>query len=129
MKIQTFKNMKGLIHGANPVRISCDMEGVLKIGDAEIKISPGTESIVPILFNGYNGFHAATFTDANGNTYELEKVEIRGGRIAPPSQTAVEFMDLRCHLDEMEETCSYLKEQINFLANIFDTDSLNFLTK
>ena len=32
MKITTFNNMKGLIHGADPKRIGCDLGGILKIG-------------------------------------------------------------------------------------------------
>ena len=50
MRIQVFKNGKGLIHGSDAMRIGCDIEGVLKIGATEIKISPGEDSIMPLLF-------------------------------------------------------------------------------
>lgn len=129
MKIQTFKNMKGLIHGADPKRIGCDREGVLNIGQTEIRISPDEDSVMPVLFNGCTGYYGATFTDANGHVYELDKVEVRGGRIVPPSQTAVEMMELRFRLDYMEDEFDRLYEQFRELSNIFDTNSLNFLIK
>lgn len=129
MRVQTFKNMKGLIHGADSNRIGCDKEGVLKIGSTEVSISPDAEAVMPVLFNGCTGYHSATFVDADGNVYELDKVEVRGGRIVPPTKTAVEMMELRCRIDLLEDECKHLQEQINFLSNIFDTDSLNFLLK
>lgn len=129
MRVQTFKNMKGLIHGADSKRIGCDKEGVLKIGATEVSISPEEDSILPVMFNGCTGHYNATFTDAHGNVYELDKVEIKGGRIVPPTQTEVEMMELRCRIDLLEDECKHLQEQINFLSNIFDTDSLNFLLK
>lgn len=127
MKIQTFKNMKGLIHGADAKRIGCDKEGILRIGAAEIHITPEEDAVLPVLFNGCTGDYKATFTDTLGHGYELDKVEVRGGRIVPPTQTAVEFMELRHRLDEMEDECGRLQKQIDMLANIFDTNSLNFL--
>lgn len=127
MKIQTFKNMKGLIYGPDPKRISCDVEGILKIGATEIEVS--TDSIMPTLFYGATGDYDATFTDKLGRVYNLEKVAVRGGRIAPPSPTAVEIMDLRCRLDEKDTECELLREKIRELESIFDTNSLNFLIK
>ena len=127
MKIQIFKNEKGLIHGADAKRISCDIEGTLKIGAVEISISPNEESIMPVLCNGTSGVHSATFTSILGNVYKLENVTIKGGRIAPPSQTSVELMELRCRIDDLEETCKSLEEKVVELENIFDTNSLNFL--
>lgn len=129
MTIQTFKNGKGLIHGTDPKRIGCDKGGVLKVGNTEISISPGTESIMPVLFNGCTGEYKATFTDERGTVYDLAKVTVREGRIVPPPQTAVEFMELRCKLDSLEEMCNGMQEQIRELSNIFDTNSLNFLIK
>lgn len=129
MKIQTFRNMKALIHGTDPKRIGCDKEGVLKIGNTEIKISPGSDSIMPLLFNGCSGDYRATFTDTAGNCYVLVKVAVRGGRVAPPSDTAVELMELRCRADAAEEENELLKEKIRELNSIFDTNSLNFLIK
>ena len=129
MKIQLFKNMKGLIHGDDPKRIGCDREGVLKIGTAEISIAPNEDSILPLLFHGGTGDYKATFTDKDGKAYELEKVAVRSGRIAPPPPTAVEFMELRCRIEFLEDKCEDLERQIRELGEIFDTNSLNFLIK
>lgn len=129
MRIQLFKNTKGLIYGGDPKRIGCDREGVLKIGTTEINISPGEDSILPLLFHGATGDYKATFTDKDGKVYELEKAEIRSGRIAPPSPVALEIMELRCRADAAEDECKALREKIRELENIFDTNSLNFLIK
>ena len=129
MRIQIFKNMKGLIHGSNPKRIGCDKEGVLKIGTAEVNVSPGAYSIMPTLFHGATGDYDATFTDNIGKVYELEKVAVRGGRITPPPPTAVEIMELRCRAEVAEEERTAMREKIRELENIFDTNSLNFLIK
>ena len=122
MKITTFRNMKGLIHGGDPKRIGCEVAGTLKIGKVEINISPGEDSIMPMLFNGCSGDYEATFTTSSGVVYRLEKVAVRGGWIAPPPPTTVELMELRCRADAAEE-------RIEELSNIFDTNSLNFLIK
>ena len=122
MKITLFKNMKGLIHGGDPKRIACDKAGTLKIGKVEVNISPGEDSIMPMLFSGCSGEYEATFTTSVGVAYKLEKVTVRGGWIAPPPPTTVELMELRCRVDAVEEKAEEL-------SNIFDTDSLNFLIK
>lgn len=127
MKIQIFKNGKGLIHGADAKRISCDIEGTLRIGAVAIPIVPDDESVMPVLCNGASGVHTATFTSVIGNVYELEKVTIKGGRIVPPSQTSVELMELRCKVEALEDRCKSLEEKTCELDNVFDTDSLNFL--
>lgn len=129
MKLTLFKNMKGLIHGGDPKRISCDKTGVLKIGATELAITEGKEDIMPILFHGCDGNYPATFTDTDGRVYELEKVAVRGGRIEPPHPTAVEFMELRCTIESLESLCDTLREEIVVLSKIFDTDALNFLIK
>lgn len=129
MKIQTFRNLKGMIHGSDPKRIGCDVEGVLKIGATEISVSSDGDSVMPTLFYGATGDYDATFTDKYGRVYNLEKVAVRGGRIAPPSPTAVEIMDLRCRLDEKDAECEFLRAKIRELEGIFDTNSLNFLIK
>ena len=129
MKIQLFKNNKGLIHGNDPMRIGCDREGVLKIGTTEIKISPNEDSTFPLLFHGQTGDYNATFTDKDGHIYELEKVSVRGGRVAPPPPTAVELMELRCQIEIMERECASSRAKIRALETIFDTNSLNFLIK
>ena len=122
MKITTFRNMKGLIHGGDSKRIGCEKSGTLKIGTTEIKISPGEDAIMPLLFNGCTGDYEATFTTSGGVVYKLEKVAVRDGRVMPPSPTTVELMELRCRADAAEE-------KIEELSNIFDTNSLNFLIK
>lgn len=129
MKLQLFKNGKGLIYGTDNKRISCDIAGTLSIGTAQISISPGAEEIMPVLFNGVTGEYNATFSSALGNVYELERVALRGGRIVPPSQLSIELMELRCRVDALENECETLMEQYRELANIFDTNSLNFLIK
>ena len=127
MKIQTFSNMKGLLYGADPKRVECDKAGVLKIGMTEVSIIPGAESILPLLVNGCTGDYKATFTDNSGNVYELDRVAVRGGRVLPPPQTAVDFMELRCRMDSIETKFEELRGDIRDLKNIFDTNSLNFL--
>ncbi len=129
MKIQTFNNKKGLIYGTDTRRISCNREGVLKIGTTEVSVSPNAEAIMPVLVNGCTGVYSATFTDKFGDVYELEKVTIKGGRIESPPQTAIEFMELRCRLEEVEAECESMREHLRELSNIFDTNSLNFLIK
>ena len=127
MKIQLFKNGKGLVHGEDSKRIGCDIEGTLRIGTAEVKISSHEEAIMPSLFNGSSGTYNAAFTSAIGCVYQLERVTIKGGRIVPPSQTSVELMELRCRVDSLEKECEDLREENRKLNNIFDTNSLNFL--
>lgn len=129
MKIQTFRNMKGIIHGSDPKRIGCQKSGILKIGSTEIKITSEEDAIMPLLFHGVSGDYNATFTDEGGNVYTLEKIAVRSGRIAPPPDVAVELMDLRCRADEAEAERDAIKEDIVKLEHIFDTDSLNFLIR
>lgn len=129
MRIQTFKNMKGIIYGEDPKRIGCDKSGVLKIGTEEVKISSDKDEVMPLLFHGATGDYHGTFKDADGNLYDLEKVAVRSGRIAAPPQTAAELMELRCRVDEAENKCEAMRERIHELSQIFDTNSLNFLIK
>jgi hypothetical protein len=129
MKITLFNNRKGLIHGSDPKRIGCDKDGVLRIGKTEISISSKADSILPLLINGGTGDYDATFTDICGMVYNLEKVSVRGGRIAPPSDVSMELMELRCRADTAEQECDRLMEEIRDLKNIFDTNSLNFLIR
>jgi hypothetical protein len=127
MKIQTFINMKGIIHGSDPKRIGCDTDGVLKIGTTEIAVS--SDSVMPTLFYGASGDYPATFTDMYGRVYNLDKVAVRDGRIQPPPPVAVEIMELRCRADTAERERDSLREKVNELEHIFDTDALNFLIK
>ena len=100
MRIQLFKNEKGLIHGADPKRIECDVKGTLQIGSAVVEVA--TDSIMPLLFNGSSGNYNATYT-ADGKIYQLERVSIKGGRISPPSQTLDEQKSTRRLRDENEQ--------------------------
>ncbi len=127
MKIQTFKNKTGLIYGADAKKISCAKEGTLKIGTAEMKISADAETIMPVLFNGVTGAYKATFTDNTGEIFDLGRVIVRGGRIDPPPQSAVEYMELRVRAEALEARCNALEEEVFRLRNLFDTNSLNFL--
>jgi hypothetical protein len=127
MKIQTFKNMKGLIYGKDPKRIDGDKSGKLTIGTTEIEILKGEDSIMPLLFHGATGDYAAVFTDDEGKTYNLGKVVVRSGRINPPPKIAVELMELRCRTDILERENEILRKKTEELSNIFDTNSLNFL--
>ena len=129
MKLQTFNNLTGLIHGKDNKRITCDKEGVLKIGATEISISPDIDAVMPVLFNGWTGKSAATFTDKLGKVYDLGQVAFKAGRIVNPGPEAVELADLRARQDLMEKEISSLREEVQELRNIFDTDSLNFLIK
>lgn len=129
MKLQLFKNTKCLIHGSDPCRISCDIKGVLRIASCEINISPGIESVVPVLLNGSNGVYQGTFTTTYGAVYTLEKVTIKGGRICPPSEDTLEKAELRNRIEVLEKECEYLNEKVRELSSVFDTNSLNFLIK
>lgn len=129
MKIHIFKNMTGLIHGADPKRIGCDKEGELTIGATKVSISPDQDAIMPILYNGWTGEGSAAFTDKDGNLYDLGTVTIKSGRIVKPRPEALEMAELRARVDLLEDECASLWEKLRELANIFDTDSLNFLIK
>lgn len=128
MRVQLFSNGKGLIYGEDPKRIGCDRAGTLNIGGAEVVVAAEDDAVLPLLFNGSIGRYAATF-EANGTVFDLGMVEVRNGRIVPPSQTAVELMELRSRIDELQAVCDRLGEKLRDLANIFDTNSLNFLIK
>ena len=122
MKITTFNNMKGLIHGIDPKRIGCEQGGVLRIGTTEVSISPDADSIMPLLSHGGTGDYDATFTANDGSVYHLATVEVRNGRIAPPPPHAVEIMELRHRADSAERKYQMLYEEVQRLAKIFDTD-------
>lgn len=129
MKIQIFKNDKGVIHGLDPKRITCDIGGVLKIGTAKIDVKPDTENIFPLLFNGATGKYRASFTSDIGTVYELAVVTVKGGRVLPPTETALEIIELRSTIDYLEDKCEKMEAEIDELKHIFDTNSLNFIIK
>lgn len=127
MRIQIFKNGKGLIYGADTKRIGCDIEGTLSIASVEINISSKSESIMPLLFNGCSGTYNAVFKSDSGSVYQLERVTVKGGRIVPPSQASIDHMELQCRLEILEEEIASARNEMDELRNIFDTNSLNFL--
>ena len=129
MKITLFKNMKGMIHGADPKRIGCARSGTLKIGKTEVNITSEEDSIMPMLFYGGTGNYDATYTTSDGEVYHIEAIAVRGGWVAPPPHTDVEIMELRCRADIAEEERDAMKERLRELGEIFDTNSLNFLIK
>lgn len=129
MKIQLFKNDKGIIHGLDPKRITCDIGGVLKIGTTKIEVKPDTENIFPLLFNGATGKYKASFTSDSGCVYEIAVVTVKGGRVLPPTETALEIMELRCFVEYLEDKCEKMEAEIDELKHIFDTNSLNFIIK
>lgn len=122
MKLTLFKDLTGIVHGADPKRISCDRSGTLWIGETDIKAVAGVINILPSLYYGATGSYPAKFIDMGGTEYNLGTVTLKDGRIVPPSSYEVELMELRCRADEAE---AKLKE----LSEIFDTDALNFLIK
>ena len=127
MKIQIFKNGKGVIHGLDPKRITCDIGGVLKIGSTKIEVKPSVENIFPLLFNGATGKYRASFTSEIGTEYELAVVTVKGGRVLPPTETALELIELRSILEFIEDKLVKMDADIDELKHIFDTNSLNFL--
>lgn len=129
MKLQTFNNMTGIIHGSDPRRIGCDKEGLLKIGAAEISISPEKETVMPVLFEGWSGKSSATFKDKDGNVFDLGQVTFKAGRVVSPRPELVEIAELRGRCDTLEKENVSLWDAIQELRNIFDTNSLNFLIK
>jgi hypothetical protein len=92
----------------------------------EIKVTKDN-TILPILIHGATGEYDASFVTKSGNEYRLERVSIRGGRIVPPSDVAMELMDLRCRADSAEKKCEELQKEVERLDKIFDTNALNFL--
>lgn len=129
MHIQTFSNMRGIIHGQDTKRIDCDKSGVLRIGNTEVRVVAEGDTVLPLLFHGATGRYAATFALDDGSIYDLGNINIRKGRVVSPPPMAVEIMELRCRAERLEATCEELRRSIDFLSHIFDTDSLNFLIK
>lgn len=127
MKIQLFKNGKGLIYGKHPKRIGCHTDGVLVIGSEKISLAAGKEDTLPMLARGSTGSYAATFTDKEGRVYDLGKVEVHSGLITAPPSHAVEIMELRCRLELAESDMAEMAKKIDYLEHMFDTDALKFL--
>ena len=128
MKITTFRNMKGIIWGGDPKRICCDKSGALKIGNTDIKVTAGENCVMPQLFYGATGSYSAKYI-TNEGVFTLADVTVRNGLILPPSSTAVELMELTCRADTAEREREEMREELEELKHIFDTDSLNFILK
>lgn len=128
MNIQLFLNKKGLIYGKNPNRISCDVDGTLKIGDLDIAVRSKKDCVLPTLFYGASGEYDATFITGD-ESYDLGKVAVRNGRISSPPSHMLELMELRCRADRAETERDAIKRDVVELQHIFDTNSLNFIIK
>lgn len=128
MKIKLFLNRKGLLFGDDPRRVLSEVSGELKIGNTVIAVDADKENILPSLFYGASGDFPGTFTEAGtGTVYDLGRIPVRAGRPTPPSDTAVELMELTLRADSAERERDALREEISELQNIFDTNSLNFI--
>ena len=126
MNIQLFLNKKGIIHGNTYNRITCDVDGILKIGGTEITVLKNKDCVLPTLFYGASGDFDATF-ETGGEKYDLGKVAVRNGRISSPPSHLVEIMELHCREDIAEVERREMQKKIKNLENIFDTNSLNFI--
>lgn len=129
MKIALYNNKRGIIYGNDAKRISCDVAGVLQIGDTSVWLSPGGDEIMPLLFHGATGTHSATFTTSEGEVYKLESIMAKAGRITAPSEVEAKIMELHCALDIANDMIADLQNRCRVLEGIFDTNALNFLIK
>lgn len=129
MTITLLNNKTGVIHGEDSKRINCDKQGVLAIGKTSVAISPNNNEIMPLIYHGATGVYTATFTDVLGVAYDLGRVEVHNGRISSPSPFALDLLQLKCRADFAEAEAKALREEIEKLKGIFDTNSLNFLIK
>lgn len=129
MIITLLRNKTGVIHGDDAKRITCSNGGILTVGKTEVRILPENNEIMPLLYHGATGIYDAAFTDSLGTVYDLGKVEVRRGRIISPSPTALELLELKCRADLAECEVSKLRDEIEELKGIFDTNALNFLIK
>ncbi len=126
MNIQLFINKQGIVYGNDNKRIYCDREGVLVIGSTKVQVNVNADNVMPLLFYGASGDYEAKFV-TNDATYDLGRVTLRSGRIVPPSPEEVKIMDLTCRADQAERERDEMREKIEELSNIFDTNSLNFI--
>lgn len=128
MKIILLSDKTAVISGGDPKRIQCEKEGVLSLGTAQIAVT-AEPSILPVLINGATGRHNATYTTTDGEVYTLTKVAINGGRVAPLAPSEAEIVELRLRADKAEAERDALRQELEDVRNIFDTNSLNFLIK
>lgn len=129
MIIALLNNNTGLIHGDDPKRISCEKSGTLFIGKTSLDLSSKENDIMPLLFHGATGMYAARYTASDGTEYDLGKVEVQNGRISSPPPIALEILSLKSRADIAEAEAVILRQEVEALKNIFDTNSLNFLIK
>jgi hypothetical protein len=127
MILQTFSNMTGILCGADNRRITSTSAGIISIGPALISIVSG-ENLLPVLLNGATGRYPSLFTDENGDKFDLGIVEIRNGRILPPSDIEADMARLRATVDIFNLKLEAFELRVSKLEHSFDTDSLNFLT-
>ena len=119
MKITVFKNGRGVLYGADPMRIG-GAAGILRIGGTEIEVPLEGESVMPMLFYGGTGRYASIFTASDGTVYDLGKITVKGGWVQPASETEAALAELRFRLEAAEE-------RIGVLEGVFDTNALNFM--
>lgn len=127
MILQTFDNNTGIVCSSDPKRVISARKGTLSIGPARISIVVG-ENLLPVLLNGATGRYPSLFTDENGDKFDLGIVEIRNGRILPPSDIESDMARLRATVDIFNLKLEAFELRVSKLEHSFDTDSLNFLT-
>lgn len=130
MHIQTFNNGTGVIFGDDIKRICAKADGVLTICGTNISVTKETPSVLPVLGYGSTGRYPAIFSPSDSETiYDLGYITISKGRIVPVSDVEAKIAELQSRADEDDREISLLKQKIEELSNIFDTNSLNFLIK
>lgn len=127
MILQTFDNSTGIIYSSDPKRVRAATKGTLSIGPARISIVSG-DNLLPVLLNGATGRYPSLFTDENGDKFDLGIIEIRNGRILPPSDIEADMARLRATVDIFNLKLEAFELRVSKLEQSFDTDSLNFLT-
>lgn len=128
MTITLLRDGTAVIHGNDAKRITCTTPGELTIGKTKIAVSSDSDTL-PVLINGLTGIYSATYVTEMGKKYELPRVEIKGGKIAPLTGEQKEIVALRVRADQAEAERDALRQECNELRNIFDTNALNFLIK
>ena len=127
MILQTFDNSTGIIYSSDPKRVRAATKGTLSIGPARISSVSG-DNLLPVLLTGATGRYPSLFTDENGDKFDLGIVEIRNGRILPPSDIEADMARLRATVDIFNLKLEAFELRVSKLEHSFDTDSLNFLT-
>lgn len=112
MKLTIFDNKKGLVRGKNSSCIISEYGGVLKIGNSSIQIAARNMTALPILCDGQTGEFEATFTDENGNVYNLFNVNLADGIIVQPSAEYEELGVLHKRINFISKRIKYLSDEL-----------------